>query len=234
MQFLIIFLIVFVLMIGFNIAGSLLARRYVDQLNRLQYENPQACLAKLDGFVAKILLPGFNRELVKADIYARLDDTTNLKATFDKLNGYTQKKHSLLSTRDKAIVYQKQLSYALYTHDATNAHALLDQLKALKNGKHVDDLTTRLIDESNACVNVYIDHNYAYLDKGGQTIASSDNKIVQGIWHYRLAYLYHTKNDTTNMKKHLESAQNLLKGSDLENVINQIVINHAMLDTVAI
>ena len=234
MQFLIIFAIVFVLMIGFNIAGSLMARRYVDKINRLQYEDPKACLEKLNGVIAKILLPGFNRELVKADIYARLDDQTNLKVSFDKLNGYAEKKHSLLSIRDKAIVYQKQLSYALYKHDASTAHDLNDKLKALKDGKHVDDLTTRLIDESNACVNVYIDHNYAYLDKGGKTIASSDNKVVQGIWHYRLAYLYHTKHDLTNQKSHLEKAKELLKDTDLEKVIEQVCNDPAMLNSVAI
>ena len=109
MQFIVIFLIVFVLMIGFNVAGSLMARRYIDNLNRLQYEDPQGCLKKLEGFPAKILLPGYNRELVKADIYARINDEVNLNSTFEKLNGYVEKKHSLLSIRDKAMVYQKQL-----------------------------------------------------------------------------------------------------------------------------
>ncbi len=234
MQFLIIFLIVFVLMIGFNIAGSLLARRYVDNLNRLQYEDPQGCLKKLEGFPAKFLLPGYNRELVKADIYARINDETNLKATFEKLNAYADKKHSMLNIRDKAMVYQKQLSYALYKHDQTTAHLLNTKLQALKTNKHVDDLTNRLIDESNTCVQVYIDHNYAYLDKAKQHVDSLDNKVVSGIMHYRMAYLYHTRNDQNHVKTHLEKATTLLKGSELENVIQQVNQNHGLLDTVAI
>lgn len=234
MEFVIIFIIVFILMIGFNMAGSLMARRYVDNLNKLQYEDPQACLKKLNKWPAKLLLPGYNRELVKADIYARLDDQTNLKITFDKLTHYAQKKHSLLSTRDKAIVYQKQLSYALYKHDATTAHQLNDQLKQLKQTKNVDDLTNRLIDESNVCVNIYIDHNYAYIDKGKQAIDDTDNKVVQGIWHYRLAYLYYTKHDQTNVDKHLSKTVDLLTDSDLYPVIQQVKANPQMLETVAI
>ena len=234
MQFIVIFLIVFVLMIGFNVAGSLMARRYVDNLNRLQYEDPQGCLKKLEGFPAKILLPGYNRELVKADIYARINDEANLNSTFEKLNGYAEKKHSLLSIRDKAMVYQKQLSYALYKHDRTTAHLLNSKLQALKANKHVDDLTKRLIDESNTCVQVYIDHNYAYLDKAKQQVDSVDNKVVSGIMHYRMAYLYHTRNDQNHVKDHLDKATALLKDSELENVMKQVNQDHGLLDTVAI
>ena len=111
---------------------------------------------------------------------------------------------------------------------------LNSKLQALKANKHVDDLTKRLIDESNTCVQVYIDHNYAYLDKAKQQVDSVDNKVVSGIMHYRMAYLYHTRNDQNHVKDHLDKATALLKGSELENVMKQVNQDHGLLDTVAI
>lgn len=225
-----ILIVTIVLIVGLNMFITNKSRKYMNTLIEQQTSNPNEALRKLNKWHSKLLIPYYQRTVMYINCYSLLDDKEHLIAKFNEFNTKSQSKRSLATVRDKAMIYQKEISYYIHQNDSNNAKVVNGLLQDLKD-QTKDQFTLSLINESNDCIQIYLDHNFAYIDKGKQTINDSDNNVFKGIWHYRLAYLYHIKNVTKETTTHLTKAHSLLKDSELYPLVNEVTKNHQLIET---
>lgn len=222
-----------IFLIGINLLATKFSTGYVKNMIDYQYENPQLCLKKLNNPFAKIVIPSYQRTMLKLNSLSSLNDTNALESEFETINAKINKKSSLLAPREKVMLLQKEISFYIYSRKEAKVHEVNAMIQALDNDK-LDKFSKQLIEEANICTQIYIDHNFSYLEKAKQTIAQSKNSIVQGIWHYRLAYLYHVKNASKECNDHFNKAYELLKDSDVKASIEPVKSNFELIDTIAI
>lgn len=221
-----------IFLVGINLLATKFSTGYVKNMIDYQYENPQLCLKKLNNPFAKMVIPSYQRTMLKLNALSTLNDTNALEKEFETLNTKITKK-SLLATREKVMLLQKEISFYIYWRKKEKVHEVNAMIQALDNDK-LDKFSKQLIEEANVCTQIYIDHNFSYLEKAKQTISQSKNSIVQGIWHYRLAYLYHVKKATKECNDHFDKAYELLKDSDVKASIEPVKSNFELIDTIAI
>ena len=224
----VVLIITVVIIVGLNMWVTNRSRRYMNQLIEQQTSNPQVALTKLNKWYNKLLIPYYQRSAMQMNCYSALNEDDKLEQLFDSFNKKVQSKRTLVTVRDKAMVYQKEISHYIHHKNSDKAKAVNHCMQALQSN---DEFTNSLINESNDCIQIYLDHNFAYLDKGKQIVTNHDNSVFKGIWHYRLAYLYWIKNASKEVNHHLNLAKSLLKESEIYPLVEKVAKNYTLFDT---
>lgn len=194
-------------------------KKYFINLSEMLYlkGNPKKYLEDIDKFPSTIFFHKKLREMMKIDAYIMIDDEESLEKLFDFLN------NTRLRNADEFIVHQKQVTFYSSKNNLPKVKEAYE--KMLKVKETLSSKTNTYDATIKEC-----EYIIAILEKDGKfakELARKGNEyeetMIAGSYYYKAAQSYYFQKDEQNAKYYLEKAQKLLRGTNYEKKIEEIL-----------
>ncbi|NLC96745.1 MAG: hypothetical protein GX675_04160 [Erysipelotrichaceae bacterium] len=209
------------LIIGFTyLVYVFLYRQKFVKLSEMLYVNAdaEAYLKELNKFSTSIFFQKKLVEMMKIDAYMMLGEDDKLESLFDYLS------KTKLRAGDEFVVAQKKIGYYSIKKDIVKikeTYARMQELRNIIKAKSYETYDNALVE---------VEYMVALLEKDGKFAKDLANKgnqagetLIGGTYYYKAAQSYYYQNDEKNAKYFLEKALHLLKGTNYEKKIKEIL-----------
>jgi len=216
--------ILFLLFIGLTYILSILRKKTLAELHDLLY-------VKLSFKEYYLLLSNWKLRIIFTKsqlLLLRLEGSMiagNDRITYSLIHQLDEKR---LLPYQKLDFYQKRLTYFVEKQQIDEAKRSLENIQSLL-GKNTHEDAKKIVEEANTIYGVYIDHDKKYIQKLNKKAESTTNLIVQGICYFRMAKLFFFESQSKKVDEYLYLAQANLKGTYYEQIIQEALMNHTVL-----